>query len=108
MPRRNQFFEDLKAGLTEALDHAKGPRTLTAREVVLPDPPRPLSAKRIAQLRRRRLRVSQAVFARMLNASVHTVHSWEQGRSRPSGCTARFLQIVEEQPGILTRMLRKA
>ena len=108
MTKRNQFFEDLKAGLEEAIEHAEGTRTLTVREVEIPDPPRPMNARQIASLRKRKLRVSQAVFARMLNASIHTVHAWEQGKTRPSGCTVRFLRIVDGNPEILTRMLKKA
>lgn len=73
----NEFFEDLKAGLTAAIEHAKGKRK-DLRTTTLPRPPKELSAKEIAKVLSQ-LNVSQAVFARYLNISTKTVQSWEQG-----------------------------
>ena len=79
MPNRtetsNEFFEELKAGLGAAIEHAKGKRR-DLRTTTLPRPPKELSAKEIAKLRSQ-LNVSQAVFARYLNISTKTVQSWE-------------------------------
>lgn len=43
----------------------------------------------------------QAVFARLINDSVQTVHAWEQGRGRPSGPTLRFLRLLERRPELV-------
>ena len=56
------------------------PKSYTARDVV-----------RI----RKKLNVSQAVFAYLLNASESTVKKWETGVKRPGGANCRLLQIIE-------------
>jgi putative transcriptional regulator len=100
--KRNEFFEGIKAGLEEALAWADGKDVpVTVRQVELPDPPKPMTAHQIAVLRTRKVRASQAVFARLINASVQTVHAWEQGRGRPSGPTLRFLRLLERHPELV-------
>jgi DNA-binding transcriptional regulator YiaG len=69
---------------------------LTARDAKVGPPPG-YDAQRIAALRRR-LKLSQAVFAAALNVSVATVRSWEQGVREPDGPSRRLLQIVDEHP----------
>ncbi|HVS73364.1 MAG TPA: type II toxin-antitoxin system MqsA family antitoxin [Phycisphaerae bacterium] len=102
MKKRNEFFEGIKAGLEEALAWAKGADVpVTVREVELPDPPAPMSPRQIARLRTKKVGVSQAVFAKLINSSVQTVHSWEQGRGRPSGPTLRFLRLLEKRPELV-------
>ena len=44
---------------------------------------------------RRKLRISQAVFAYLLNASESTVRQWEIGAKKPGGANCRLLQIIE-------------
>ena len=44
------------------------------------------------------LRVSQAVFARLLNVSAKTVQSWEQGARQPSESARRLLQVFSVAP----------
>ena len=40
-------------------------------------------------------RVSQGVFARLLNTSVSTVQKWEVGRKKPTGTALKLLQLVK-------------
>ncbi len=94
-------FLRIKAGLENAIAHAQGRKTLTVRQVELPDPPKPMTPGQITTLRTRRLRVSQHVFARLINASPQTIHAWEQGRARPTGPTLRFLRIIERHPNVI-------
>ena len=47
---------------------------------------------------RGRPRVSQAVFARLLNVSTKTVQSWEQGVRTPSHTSRRLIQIYSQHP----------
>ena len=86
----------LKEGLTEALEHAEGKRTLRTKEVRLPNPPKQYQAKDIQRLRRK-LRCSQHVFAIFLNVSTKTVQAWESGERHPNSITNRFLEIVESK-----------
>jgi putative transcriptional regulator len=47
----------------------------------------------------RKARMSQAVFARMLNVSVSTVQKWEApaAHKHPSGAAAKLLQVIERK-----------
>ena len=42
-------------------------------------------------------KVSQAVFAAVLNTSVSTVQKWEIGQKHPSGTALKLLHIVEKR-----------
>ena len=46
---------------------------------------------------RRKLHVSQAVFAYLLNASESAVKKWEIGAKEPGGANCRLLQIIEKE-----------
>jgi putative transcriptional regulator len=60
-------------------------------------PPVPkYSRTRIVALRRR-LRLSQAVMASLLNTSVSTVRKWEQGDKQPSGPSLKLLDLLDRK-----------
>lgn len=42
-------------------------------------------------------KVSQAVFARFLNTTVHTIRDWEQGKKHPRGTSLKLLDLVERK-----------
>ena len=46
---------------------------------------------------REQVRLSQAVFAAVLNTSVSTVQKWEQGDKKPSGPSLKLLSIIERK-----------
>ncbi|MBK9164222.1 MAG: helix-turn-helix domain-containing protein [Acidobacteria bacterium] len=98
----NDFFEEIKAGLSAAIEHAEGKRK-DLRTTTLPRPPKEMSAGEIVKVRSQ-LNVSQAVFARYLNISTKTVHSWEQGLGKPNGASLKLLSIVKMNPKILLDM----
>ena len=56
----------------------------------------PLKPEQIKQIREGS-RVSQAVFARLLNTSVSTVQKWEIGQKRPTGTALKLLHLVQER-----------
>ena len=99
-------FERIRDGLKRAVEHAEGERTLTVHEVVMPDVPKPMSPAEIAALRREKIGVSQAVFAKAINSSVQTVHAWEQGRSKPAGPSLRLLELLDKNPQLLRDLLK--
>lgn len=98
------FGELLVQGLTEAvavkrgeLKPAKVTRVrVTAREAKVAPPPT-YQAKRVQSVRKR-LGLSQSVFAKALNVSLGTVRGWEQGERVPDGPSRRLLQVAEEHP----------
>ena len=101
-------LKKIRGGLVAAIEHAEGQHVLTTRDVHAPQPPRLMTPQEITRLREQKIRVSQAVFAQAINASVQTVQAWEQGRTTPTGCTMRFLRMLEEKPELITGMLEPA
>ncbi len=96
--KRKPLAERLRAGLTEAVQFAKG--ELTLRTVQVPDPPPAITAKEVTSLRTKS-GMSQAVFARVLNVSTKTVQSWEQGERKPSRAALRLLQVFRKDPALV-------
>ncbi len=50
---------------------------------------------------RNKLKLSQSVFAKVLNVSPSSVKQWEQGKRTPSGSTKVLLELLKENPEIL-------
>jgi putative transcriptional regulator len=96
--KRRPFFERLKSSLEEGIEFAQGKQKL--RTTVLPNPPPAVRANDIRELRHR-LELSQLTFAQMLNVSVKTLQSWEQGTRRPAKGTLRLLQVFRERPAVI-------
>ena len=88
-------FEQVSEGLKESLANVRG--ELTLRTTTLPAPPPPASPSRVVRLRKK-LGMSQPVFAAYLNVSKKTVQSWEQGSRVPRSSDLRLLQVVEYAP----------
>jgi putative transcriptional regulator len=105
MAIKNEFFDGLRSALEEGVGALRGGKVLTIREVRLPPQPKPMSPRQIASLRKKKLRVSQSVFARLTNAAPQTIHAWEQGRAKPSGSALRVLHIFDEKPEIARELL---
>ena len=59
-------------------------------------PVAPLEPEQIKQIREAS-RVSQAVFARLLNTSVSTVQKWEIGQKRPTGTALKLLHLAQKR-----------
>lgn len=57
------------------------------------EPLEPAQIKRI----RESSRVSQAVFARLLNTSLSTVQKWEIGQKKPAGTALKLLHLVQRR-----------
>jgi len=59
-----------------------------------------INAKDIQEIRKR-INLSQSVFAKVLNVSPSSVRQWEQGKRTPSGSTKILLELLKENPSIL-------
>ncbi len=59
-------------------------------------PVEPLEPMQIKQIREAS-RVSQAVFAALLNTSLSTVQKWEIGQKRPTGTALKLLHLVQKR-----------
>jgi putative transcriptional regulator len=91
-------FAELVGSMNEALEHARGKRSL--RTITLPRPPAPFNGRAVRRVRTR-LNASQAVFASYLNVSSKLVQAWEAGRRRPEGPALVLLHIAARQPGVI-------
>ena len=95
-------YDQIASGLEDCLAHAKG--DLTLKTIQLPAPPPKVAAHDIAALRRS-LRMSQSVFAAVLNVSLKTIQSWEQGLREPNEASLRLIQIIESNPAIVEKLI---
>jgi putative transcriptional regulator len=95
--------EDLVRSVEEVRDHVIGKRKLTLRttRIKLPKPAPAMSPRDVGRIRAR-LKVSQPIFAAILNVPTVTAISWEKGRRKPSGAALRLLEIVKNHPEVLT------
>ena len=97
--KHSKLFEDLMAGAQDAIAWHKGEKILTVRDVALRPPP-PMGAREVTAIRAK-MRVSQAVFARILNVSPKTVQAWERNARRPSDAALKLLSIAKAHPEML-------
>lgn len=65
----------------------------TFNKIQYPEP-KNYTAKDVIRIRKK-LNISQAVFAYLLNASESTVKKWETGVKIPGGANCRLLQIID-------------
>src|SRR5262249_19990737 len=98
-------FEELVGSMNEALEHARGKRSL--RTMTLPRPPAPFDSRAVKHVRAR-FHASQAVFASYLNVSSKLVQAWEAGRRRPEGPALVLLHIAARQPGVIETVRQSA
>ncbi len=94
-----KLFHDLTGALRDAAAFERGEKT-DLRVTKFPPRPQPISAQEVIRLRKK-LAISQAVFARYLNVAPATVQGWEQGRRRPNQAALKLLQIVKKEPQVL-------
>jgi putative transcriptional regulator len=89
------LYKRLVDGLQEGLEYVRGELDLRTTEI--PERPPEMTAKDIVRLRKK-FKMSQGVFARVINVSAKTVQSWEQGERTPSQASLRLLQIMAAEP----------
>jgi putative transcriptional regulator len=95
---KSEMFAELLASATEALEHARGKRSL--KSTTLPRVAEPMSAEDVLSVRET-LRASQAVFAHYLNVSTKLVQAWEASRRHPDGPALVLLRMMKQQPGLV-------
>jgi len=57
---------------------------------------------------RRKLKVSQWDFSRMIGVSVNTLQNWEQGRRQPDGPARALLVVAAKNPAVVYEALCEA
>ena len=102
---KKETFAGLLGSVNEALEHARGKRSL--RTTTLPLPPKPLKGRAVKRVRAA-LHASQAVFASYLNVSTKLVQAWEANRRTPEGPALVLLHIAAKQPALIESVRRHA
>ncbi|ADO49198.1 helix-turn-helix domain-containing protein [[Enterobacter] lignolyticus] len=92
------LFTELTEGMHAWQESNEGKRTLKTHRLATQDIL--LTAEDIRGIRRR-LNLSQALFARYLHTALKTYQNWEQGVARPNKQAMLLLRIVEKQPAAL-------
>ncbi|MBX3382032.1 MAG: helix-turn-helix domain-containing protein [Phycisphaeraceae bacterium] len=95
-------YEQLLEGLKEGVAHARG--ELNLKTTTLPAAAPALSKTRVYAIRKK-IGMSQAVFARYLNVPKKTLQSWEQGARTPKAGEARLLQVFEAAPEEIMKIM---
>ncbi len=89
-------FESIKAGLTEAVAHAKGQDVKVRVHY-----PQAIDVKAI----RAHVGMSQAEFASSFGISVGTLRHWERGDREPHGPARVLLRVVSIHPEVVLSAL---
>lgn len=101
MKKRN-LFDELMQGVNEMAAHREG--KITLRQVTLEDKPAPqITAAEIISLRKK-MHVSQAVFARYIRTSTETLRNWEREKAKPNTQAALLIKLVEQYPDMVERL----
>ncbi len=79
-------------------------KSLKELGVVIPDTK--MSSSKIKKIRKK-INLSQSVFAKLLNVSIASVRHWEQGLREPTGSTKVLLDLLSKHPHALDYRLSK-
>ena len=89
----SKAFDDIKAGLLEAIDYEKGKLSANSKTITLHGL-KNYSAKDIKRIRES-ARLSQTLFAGVIGVSKKTVEAWESGHNHPDGAATRIISLIE-------------
>jgi len=112
---RPSFGAEMAAGMLEVLDTLESGEpleqhyrvhTLKSAELEIKTPRRysPTEIKAV----REKLNASQALLAKFLGVSTHTVSLWEQGKQNAPRMACRYLDDIQEFPELWTKRLKMA
>ena len=96
------LFESIKQGLTEAIEYERGNLPNARVDKLTISPLRAHNGDEIKTIRKR-LNMTQKLFAAALGVSVKTVESWESGINSPSGIANRMLELLSQDSTLLER-----
>lgn len=100
--KKRGLFVEISAGFGAFAKAREGKMTLRTHKVVVKPAPK-VTSKDVAKLRKK-LHLSQAVFATRLRINEDTVKNWEQGRSVPNTQAALLLSLVDKYPDTLDKI----
>lgn len=92
----SEVGESIIKGMEEALAFAGGKKTGAIVHI-----PEEIDVQRI----RKKLKMSQKVFADYFGVNLRTIQDWEQGRRVPTGAAKNFLFVIDQEPDAVRRAL---
>lgn len=93
--------DSIRTGLEQAVAFGKGDAPRQAYRVHVPAH---VDVKAI----RKRLGMTQQVFAARFGFSINTLRHWEQSKRKPEGPTRAYLLVIERAPQVVQKVLRVA
>ena len=94
----SKAFEEISAGLNDAIAHAKGKQI----KAVIHEP-EPIDVKAI----RKKTGMSQQRFCATFGISLGTLRHWEQGLRTPRGAARVLLKVVDQNPRAVIRAINQ-
>jgi putative transcriptional regulator len=101
MAMSKKAFEQIAAGLADAIAIAKGEADPTTYRIYAPAD---VDALKI----RRALGLTREAFAARFGLQIGTVRDWEQRKRKPEGAARVLLTVIEREPEAVTRALMAA
>jgi putative transcriptional regulator len=96
-----EAYEHIAAGIEDATAYLKGDKSRGRAHHI------DVEMIDIAAARKK-LGMSQNVFAETFGFSVGTLRNWEQGHRRPHGPTRILLKVIDKEPEAVKRVLAEA
>ncbi len=92
----SEVSDSMIKGMEEALAFAKGEKISATVHI-----PEEINVRRI----RKKLNMSQRIFADYFGVNLRTIQDWEQGRRVPTGAAKNFLFVIDQEPDAVRRAL---
>ena len=92
-------------GLDEAVKYQEG-KIVARKTKIAVTPVEYFSCEDIKEIRKR-VGLTQAIFASSLGVSKKTVEAWERGRNTPEGSSRRLLQLIRDNPEVIEQYMIK-
>lgn len=100
--KKRDLFAEMMQGIDEMAAQREG--KITLRQVTVENKPAPtVSADEIVALRKK-MRMSQQVFAMRIRTSTETLRNWEQDKAKPNAQAAVLIKLVEQYPDMVERL----
>lgn len=99
---RKSLLKELQQGIQEIKEHKKGKITLRNHSFVT-KPQLKIGAKLIRSTRKK-LNLSQSVFAMRLRVKLRTLEKWEQGATTPNDQATALILLVRKYPDTFNRL----
>ena len=98
-------YKSIMQGLDEAVKYQEG-KIVARKTKIAVTPVEYFSCEDIKEIRKR-VGLTQAIFASSLGVSKKTVEAWERGRNTPEGSSRRLLQLIRDNPEVIEQYMIK-